>query len=201
MVLSFKLLGVKIEISYLLISMLALFSYFDKSGIFLAAFFSALLHECGHIIATIICKIPIKELAFKPFGIRMRLRTSLELVCFKNKLIILFGGSFTNFIFFLLFWAAFGKISDYAIVHLITGVFNLLPSGTLDGGRILEQILSLKIPEHRAKLFCDIISMIFAILLFVLGLFILMRTKYNISLLITAIYLFIMIIVRQKKLK
>ena len=201
MTLSFKLLGVRIEISFLLISMLALFSYFDESGIFLAAFFSALLHESGHIIATILLKIPIKELAFKPFGIRMKLKTSMELVPFRKKIIVLLGGSTANLFCFFLFWALCGSISDYALIHLITAVFNLLPSGTLDGGRILSEILSHKTNAYRTQIFCDIVSVIFAVLLFVLGFFILVRTRYNISLIITAIYLFIMVIVRQKKLK
>lgn len=201
MALSFKLLGVRIEVSYLLISMMALFSYFDESGIFLAAFFSALLHESGHIIATVILKIPIKELAFKPFGIRMKLRTPMELVSFKKKIIVLLGGCIVNFLCFFLFWALCRKISDYALIHLITAIFNLLPSGTLDGGRILSEILLLKIDAQKTAIFCDVVSIIFAILLFVLGFFILVKTKYNFSLLITAIYLFIMVIVRQKKLK
>lgn len=201
MALSFKLLGVRIEISYLLISMLALFSYFDQSGIFLAAFFSAMLHECGHIIATILCKIRIKELAFKPFGIKMRLKTSIELVDFKEKITVLLGGCAVNFICFFLFWALCGKISDYALIHLITAIFNLLPSGTLDGGRILYEILSLKTDTRKTEIFCDIVSIIFALVLFVFGFFILVRTRYNVSLIITATYLFIMVIVRQKKLK
>lgn len=201
MVLSFKLLGVRIEISYLLIAMLALFSYFDESGIFLAAFFAALLHESGHLMATILCKIPIKELAFKVFGIRMKLKTSLELCPFKHKIIVLLGGCIVNFLCFFLFWAICEKISDFALIHLITAFFNLLPSGTLDGGRILSEILSLKIDARKTEIFCDIVSIIFALLLFVLGFFILVKTKYNFSLLITAIYLFIMVIVRQKKLK
>ncbi len=201
MALSFKLLGVRIEISFLLIAMLALFSYFDESGIFLAAFFSAILHESGHIIATILCKISIKELAFKPFGIRMKLKTSLELVGFKKKMIVLLGGCIVNFLCFFLFWKIGDKISYYALIHLITAMFNLLPSGTLDGGRILNEILSLKIDTRKTEIFCDIVSIIFAFLLFVLGFFILVKTKYNISLIITAIYLFIMVIVRQKKLK
>ena len=201
MALNFKFLGVRIEISFLLVSMLALFSYFDESGIFLAAFFSALLHESGHIIATILLKIPIKELAFKPFGIRMKLKTSMELVPFREKIIVLFGGSAVNFLCFFLFWVLCGRISDYALIHLITAVFNLLPSGTLDGGRILCEILSLRTDDRKTEIFCDIISLIFAILLFIFGFYILVKTKYNASLLITAVYLFIMVIVRQKKLK
>lgn len=201
MALSFKVFGVRIEVSFLLISMLALFSYFDESGIFLAAFFSCLLHECGHIITTIFLKIPIKELAFKPFGIRMRLKTSIELVGVKDKIIILLGGCAVNFICFFLFWVLCGRISDYALIHLITALFNLLPSGTLDGGRILYQVLLLKFDVRKTEAFCDIVSIIFAALLFVFGFFIFVRTKYNVSLIVTAIYLFIMVIVRQKKLK
>ena len=155
----------------------------------------------GHIIATLLCKIPIKELSFKPFGIRMKLRKSMHLVSLKNKLIVLLSGSATNLVCFLLLCVLSQKLSDLALVHLITAIFNLLPSGTLDGGRILHELLSQKLDARKTEIILDITSIIFSCALFILGFFILSYTGYNISLMVTSAYLFIMVIIRQKKLK
>lgn len=189
------------SISYLLISMLALFSFYDKTGIAFCAIFAALMHESGHIFAAGLCKCTIKELAFKPFGIRMRLKTPLSLLDTKNKLIVLSAGCTVNFICFFTLSFLSGRVTDASLVHLITALFNLLPAGTLDGGRILYELLSLKISDNKAQLFCDIISLFSACSLFILGSAVLIKTGYNVSLMITAAYLFLMVIVRQKKLK
>ncbi|MEE1279444.1 MAG: hypothetical protein UHH95_01265 [Oscillospiraceae bacterium] len=198
---SFKILGVRVSVSFLLIAMLALFSFYDETGIALCALFAALLHESGHIIAAALCGCKIKELAFKPFGIRMRLKTPLSLLDTKNKLIVLSAGCAVNLACFFAFSLFSRKITDAALVHLITAFFNLLPAGTLDGGRILYELMSLKYNDNRVQLFCDIISLISASALFILGSAVLVKTGYNVSLMITAGYLFLMVIVRQKKLK
>ena len=198
---SFKILGVRIEISFLLITMLTLFSFYDKSGIALCAFFAALLHESGHIIAAAICSCGIYELAFKPFGIRMKLKKPLALTPTKRKIFILSAGCIVNVICFVCFSFFSRKITDAALIHLITAIFNLLPAGTLDGGRILYELLSIKMGQDRAEILCDVISLVFAAALFIFGGFVLVKTGYNLSLIVTATYLFIMVIARQKKLK
>ncbi len=189
------------SISYLLISMLALFSFYDKTGIAFCAIFAAIFHECGHIFAAAVCRLNIKELSFKPFGIRMRLKTPLDMIDTKRKVIVLSAGCAVNFTCFFVLSFLSGKITDAALVHLVTLIFNILPAGTLDGGRILYELLSLKFSENKAELFFDMISLFSASALFILGSVILVKTGYNLSLMITAAYLFLMVIVRQKKLK
>ncbi len=196
---SFKFFGVRIEVSFLLIAMLALFSFYDKTGIAFCAITAALLHECGHVAAAALSACQIKELSFQPFGIKMRLKKPLSLLDTKRKLLVLSAGCAVNFVCFFLLLALNRKPTNTALVHLITALFNLLPAGTLDGGRILLELLSLRCPGNRAEQICDIISLLSAAALFVLGSIVLVKTGYNISLMITAAYLFVLVIFRQKK--
>jgi len=133
-----------------------------------------------------------------PFGIKMILKTPLSLVDTKRKLLVLSAGCAVNFVIFVLFWMFCAK--QAALIHLATGLFNLLPAGTLDGGRILQELLSLRCEETKAQRIADAVSLVSAAVLFVLGALMLVYSGYNISLLITSIYLTITVIVRQKKL-
>ena len=198
MELSFSLLGVRVKISFLLIALLALFAYCDKSGIMLLAISSALIHEMGHIVMAELLKLGVKELYFAPFGIRMILKTPLSVAKSAKKIAVLSAGCAVNLVLFAIFWLLEHK--NAALVHLITAAFNILPAGTLDGGRILCEVLSLRLEADRAEKITDVISLLSAAVLFLLGSFVLIQSGYNFSLLLTSIYLAITVIIRQKKL-
>lgn len=198
MVLSFNFFGARVKISFLLIALLALFAFCDKSGLMLVAISSALIHELGHIVMAVLLGFGVKELYFAPFGIRMILKTPLSVAKSTKKIAVLLAGCFVNLVLFLIFWFLGYKTAAY--IQLITATFNILPAGTLDGGRILHEILSMHLEADRAQTITDIISLLSAALLFLLGSFVLVKSGYNFSLILTSIYLAIMVIIRQKKL-
>ncbi len=193
-------MGVSIKISYLILCMLALFSFNDENHTFFTAFFASIMHETGHIIAAVILSLPIKSVAFLPFGIRLELKCDLEIISTKKKLTLLFAGPFLNLFCFAVFYYFGRQISFAAVAHLAVGAFNLMPISTLDGGRILKELLSLKVNEITAEKICDIMSIFLSGVMLVLGTLLLVYSGYNVSLLFTAIYLAIFIIIRQKKL-
>ena len=198
MVLSFNFLGARVKISFLLIALLALFAFCDKSGLMLVAISSALIHELGHIVMAELLGFGVKELYFAPFGIRMILKTPLSVAKSTKKIAVLSAGCFVNLVLFIVFWFLGHKTAAY--IQLITATFNILPAGTLDGGRILHEILTMHLEADRAQTITDIISLLSAVLLFLLGSFVLLKSGYNFSLILTSIYLAIMVIIRQKKL-
>lgn len=194
----FNLFGVRVKISFMLIATVTLFSFFDREGLFLMALFSAFLHELGHIFATYFCGVEIKELSFSLIGIKMRLKKSLSLVPFSKKIMLLIAGPLVNVILAMIFLAFSLKV--YALINLVTAIFNLLPAKTLDGGKILLDILNLKLAPNTAETVSDIVSLVVSALLFILGAIVLCVSGYNISLVATSIYLAITVIIRQKRL-
>jgi len=199
--LNFKIMGVSIKISFLLIAMLTLFSLYDKTGIAYCSVISAAMHELGHLAAAALLKLKVRELSFMPFGIRMVLKRDLSLVKTGKKILLLSMGSLVNLITFVVLSFIYKQPTLLALTSLVTGVFNLLPVSTLDGGRILTEVLLLKLPENKAHNISDFISLFISFLLFVLGAIAISVTGYNVSLIITAIYLVFLVILRQKKLK
>lgn len=196
MALRFSFLGVRVKISFLLIVLLALFAFCDKSGLMLLAISSALIHELGHIVAAELLGLGVKELYFAPIGIRMILKTPLSIVNTSRKITVLSAGCAINLVLFAVFMLFSQK--NAALIHFITAFFNLLPAGTLDGGRILYEILSIKHEAGKAQKIVDLVSLFSAAGLFLLGSFVLIYSGYNFSLLITSIYLAITVIMRQK---
>ena len=193
---SFKIFDVRIKISFLLISMLTFFSLCDKSGLFIIAFLTALIHELGHIITAGILRLSIKSISFLPCGIKMNLNKPLSLVKRSKKLILFASGSTVNVLCFILIFLFSKEINVAALVHLVTAIFNLLPVGTLDGGRILKELLITENIEKGERI-CDFISLILAAVLFVFGAITLFKTKYNLSLIITSLYLALTVIIKQ----
>lgn len=198
---NFKIMGVSIKVSFLLVAMLTLFSLYDRTGIAYCSILSAAMHECGHLVAALFLRLKVRELCFMPFGIGLRLKQDLSLVKTGKKLALLFAGSLVNFITFGAITLVNKGTTLFALTSLVTGVFNLLPVSSLDGGRILNELLSLSFTENTAQNIADAISLFASFALFVLGAVAVAVTGYNISLAITAIYLAVLVILRQKKLK
>lgn len=194
-------MGVSIKVSFLLVAMLTLFSLYDKTGIAYCSILSAAMHECGHLVAALFLKLEVRELSFMPFGIGLLLKRDLALVKTGKKLALLFAGSLVNFVTFGALMLVNKASSLFALTSLVTGIFNLLPVSSLDGGRILNELLSLIFTENTAQNISDAVSLFASFALFVLGAVAVAITGYNISLAITAIYLAVLVILRQKKLK
>ena len=198
MALSFSFLGVRVKISFLLIVLLALFAFCDKSGVMLLAISAAIIHELGHIVMAELLGLGVKELYFAPIGIRMILKKQLSIVNTSRKIVVLSAGCAVNLVLFAVFMLSSQK--NAAFIHLITALFNFLPAGTLDGGRIFYEILCIKLDAGKAQKIADLVSLFSAAVLFLLGSLVLIYSGYNFSLLITSIYLAITVIMRQKKL-
>lgn len=94
-----------------------------------------ILHECGHGLAMCLTGAGLREIQLTAAGLQLRTGTS---VLSKGKLLCIYlSGPLTN----LVFAAIFHQIStEIALLHLVLGLFNLLPFRVLDGGAALEML-------------------------------------------------------------
>lgn len=81
--------------------------------------------------------------------------------------------------------------------NLILGFFNILPIESLDGGQILYIFLSNKMQNDKAIVFLEVISFIILLPLAVIGFYMLLKSKYNFSLLLISCYLISVIIIKK----
>ena len=138
----------------------------------------SMIHETGHGLAMCLTKAGIREIRFYAAGIRMQ--TNAYLLSTGKILAVYLSGPVMNLCFALLFW----KMNQFvAILHLWTGIFNLLPYRVLDGGAAWENFFEMKTEwlDIRKK-FCLILSMAILFLLF-------FRHIQNLALYLMIIYL------------
>uniref|UniRef100_UPI0002DC4984 site-2 protease family protein n=1 Tax=Ruminococcus bromii TaxID=40518 RepID=UPI0002DC4984 len=76
-----------------------------------------------------------------------------------------------------------------AMANLCTGLFNMLPVMSLDGGQLMYVILCRKFSEKSAERIINITAVIILFPLTVLGFMVLLNSKYNFSLLFVCAYL------------
>ena len=188
-----SVLNIKIRISFLFVAMLSLLSLADKSGcVFLSIVFS-LLHEMGHITAMAICKEPIDSLAFHPFGISMKLKTSSAL-SFGEELFVLLSGCVTNLVFIIL-------PTSQTVTYINIGIFlfNIFPIANLDGGRTVRLLLTRFFGERKGNIVSDAVSFALLLPLSAFAFYTVARSG-QFSLLVCSLYLTIIMIFKRDKL-
>ncbi|MBP3284532.1 MAG: hypothetical protein J6M02_03425 [Clostridia bacterium] len=106
----------------------------DKAVPFGLCLMALSLHEMGHIVMIYLLQEKIAIFRIIPFGFSCRLKNQSKIV--PEKMIkILFAGPVVNFLTAGLFFLG---TKEFAMMNLLLGMFNLLPIGELDGGRIFQ---------------------------------------------------------------
>ncbi len=104
--------------------------------------FAAVLHEVGHLTAARLCHVKVSGLRLDLFGARFKLD---GLMSYGTEWLIAAAGPLCNLLsaaVALLWWqTCSGEMTDgmflFSMASLVLGIINLLPIGTLDGGRML----------------------------------------------------------------
>ena len=199
----FKLLNcvIKIHFSFLLLATLALYV---NNSIFLITIISAIIHELGHIIATVFVKISIKKIDIRAFN--FEIEKNFESI--QKTVFILIAGPIFNLLVSLLailFNITIFTNSYTAKRFLVNNLFlffiNILPICNLDGGQILYYFLLKRLDAGKVNKILEITSLIFSFVLFTVGIYILIKSKYNYSLLLLSLYLIFTIIFKNNYFK
>lgn len=165
----------------------------DESGLFSCALFCALLHELGHLAATVWYRIPIEKVDFRLFGITIGLGGAT--MDYRAEIVVALAGPAANgaaavcCLLLAKFWPAASWLVTAAFFHLLLAAFNLLPVAELDGGRALEALLCRRFGPNAARTTLNILSVLFILPLAAAGFWLLFRSRGNFTLLAAAAYL------------
>ncbi|MCI9405644.1 MAG: hypothetical protein HFK04_01820 [Oscillospiraceae bacterium] len=173
-----------IRISVPFLCGLILFLLFDRTGLGGQMVLAALVHEIGHLIAMAALGEQPQSIIFGGFGIRMERRLGTRLP-YQKEIWIYGAGPAANLLTALLFFSN----PRICRVHLLLGLFNLLPMGVLDGGQILRCILQQKMEMVRGDFWRRSVSLCCGLLLILLAVAVFLTSGYNASLLSTSVYL------------
>ncbi|MCH5354043.1 MAG: hypothetical protein J1E06_11360 [Acutalibacter sp.] len=115
----------------------------------------------------------------------------------KNVLVSL-AGPFVNLLSFGVI-ALFDRQNHiFALASLALGIFHCLPIEPLDGGLALRAFLSSFLETEKAEKMTFFISLVLLFPLALLGFLILLRTRYNFSLLLMSLYLMFYLVLKRE---
>ena len=185
--------GVKISFGFSFFWVLAILLCFDfRDEIRLALLFST-LHELGHLTAIIVTRQRPKQIAFGLFGMTIVKRSDMSCK-YSAEIFTALAGPLVNVLFSSVFYCAFkssGKpvfMTAFAVNFLIAA-FNLMPVFSLDGGRALECTLKMRFEAQKAEKILKAVSFVFVVIIDFIGAFVLIKSGYNFTLLLIAVYL------------
>lgn len=187
-VINFKLLGVLIEIRFFFVAVLTYMLFADKNPLVIYGFFSSIIHECSHLLFMYLFNEKPEKIIFTFYGIRIEKRESIYIW---KEVLILLAGPIINILIFIIFFplrsdSVCGIIAAY---NLILGLFNMLPIGGLDGGRILNLVLLRICGARKADIISKAISVIILFPVAVMAFYLFINDHNNITLLMLAIFM------------
>ncbi len=184
----------------------------EQLNIYIVFMLFAIIHELGHILTGIILGFKPKNIEVLPIGISacfyMQCDDYNKKINYANrfvlkKVIISCAGPITNFIIAIIFYffdfSIFNISREFIIyTNLIIGIFNLIPIYPLDGGRIIKNILHIKIGLKESYKYTKIIANLSIIILTIFSSMAILYLK-NISIVLILIYLWGIVIIQNKK--
>lgn len=132
----FEFGGVKIRLDFSFFAAVGIFLAFDKAGYGIYCLAACFCHELSHLAVMLAeGKLP-EEIIFSGGGICIRQRSDASCA-------VLAAGCAVNFLLFIVYCFLLPKDSIFKLMfggaNLVTGIFNLLPIGALDGKKLLEK--------------------------------------------------------------
>lgn len=156
---------------------------FDREGVLLCCLLCAMMHESGHLLMMMFFHVRIRSIRLSLFDTKI---VSDEPMTKSQDLWITAAGVLMNFFLAAVcFWFS----RRLFLSNLCIGIFNLLPVESLDGGRLLSVLLCKRFSPSVSDRVMRILSFFVLIPFLFGGIFILLRTGYNYSLLFSAVYL------------
>ena len=200
---TFKIGQIYFELSYPLVALMTLVIIFDTSMSVMICFVSVVCHESGHILALHHYGAYPRRIKLTLFDIAILDRQKITRKC-KDELIISLAGVTVNFILAIISYFFLTIMPNYYIqvffdTNMTLGLFNLLPIDSLDGGQALLIILENHFSPAKADLILEVISFIILLPVLIMGFLVLLQSKYNFTLLLTALYLIAIILLKNRK--
>ncbi|MBO5944404.1 MAG: hypothetical protein J6Q50_03795 [Clostridia bacterium] len=189
----FNVFHVKVEITFWFVAFITFIISLKAPSNVLVTVFSSLLHEFGHLLIMTSVGNKPKMVRFEITGMNIIRQPDLK-ISTKNEILIALGGPLVNFINFLisviiLCFYENENILTFGCINLILMIFNLLPIKRFDGGLALYYILSQKYENLTCSKILKITSVFFIALIYIWGIYAFLSSRYNISLIIIAIFL------------
>ena len=192
-------LNIRLRFSFWFFAVLAVFVLLAERHILLWYIaLPVLIHELGHLIAMAACKIKVREIHFTPVSLRMQ--AGGQTLTLGQELGLAAGGIAANLAAALFLWLfAFQSMRTMLLIaaNLAVAAFNILPIGSLDGGRMIGSLCDRYLRPQAARFLSRLVSFVALIPLTALSVFLLISGSGNFTLALICAYLAVQIILRD----
>lgn len=190
--------GCKIKISFFFAAVVTLALILDKTNTSVITLCAAVFHEGGHLLCLIWFGEKPTLICLEPFGMKIKRSGNLGMSLARETAVALSGPA-ANIILALTLillkeFCGVSGVKKAIAVNLSLAFFNLLPIQPLDAGRALLNLLCIKTDILMAQRIVTVIGIIVLFPVAVAGIYVLIKSKYNITLLLASIYLAVLLI-------
>ncbi len=197
---TFNVRKIRVKISFFFFVAICFALVLDTTDTAALALCAAVIHEAGHMLCMLICGERPSEIFFAPFGMSI---TRLSHGGCRREIAIALAGPAANLFAaaVLLAVMAASKATGLlkpAVVNISLAVFNLLPIEPLDCGRAVKYRLMCCMNTVRAERAAFVLGVVFLVPLAVMGFYVLIRSRYNVTLLLACVYLSWMLLKRKE---
>lgn len=179
----------RIELHFLFVAVLLFACLYDPTGIALMGLGASMLHELAHFFFLWMFRCRPNKLSFELAGVTV-VKSGYQLTRCKELLVLLAGSGFN----LLAAWCCFSWAPVGAAVHLLVGVFNLLPFPALDGGKMVSLLLERVLVPEKAAWVELMIQIVILLLITTICIISIRAGTVNWMLLITVCYLFSLVL-------
>lgn len=163
----------------------------DRTGLIIPTLFAVFIHESGHLLAMWAADCQPKSIKLIPASVQIIRAFSSKK---HGEAAIAFCGPAANIVMFGVLYANSAIFKNnqsliFAILNLVIATFNLLPVTGLDGGTLLTIFLAKFTNIYKAESIVRIITVAFAFVAFVFGVYLWASETVNISVFIVSVYL------------
>lgn len=175
--------------------LLAILLFLDDDNIVPWALLACLLHELGHLLAIYLLGGRVQAFRLSAVGAEM-VPTRVRLFSYQEELLIAAAGPLASLLTALFAGSLRGVLGRYDEgiflfmgLNVAAGLFNLLPIGPLDGGRMLRILLLRGEKLEEGERIFQSITLLLSLSLVALGTFHMLRLGGNITLLLSGLWL------------
>ncbi len=190
--------GTKLSVGTLFACAVTLMFILDKSGSAQTGLCAAVFHEFGHLLCMTAMSDKPRAISFTPFG--MRIERSKPVSSYSGEALEAAAGPAAN----LLLAAVLAVLNRFCgglirpiYINLLMALFNLLPIEPLDGGRLLRCLISVRSDSRAADKITKAATVAGSVLLTTAGTALLVKSGYNFTMLIIALYLLACLLARE----
>jgi stage IV sporulation protein FB len=178
--------GIRFEISWIFIAVIIGMAFLQSSLYAVLTAVSVIMHECAHLCAAKAFGYTPEKISLGVFGGVLHVKE--QFLRPRQELLIHLSGPAFSLLLAGLFYCLYQKVSGHPVIidllaaNLVVGMFNLLPFYPLDGGKVTRLYMAFFLGYGRAIRISRIISVLFCILLFFLGIYLVQYNEFNVIL-------------------